>query len=73
MMEDAKNQGAELIALPECATRLDPYRRRLKSSADTMAQSEILKNSVLLQKVIKSGFLLDQWCVSQKIAKMTGL
>ena len=43
MMEDAKNQGAELIALPECATRLDPDRNRLKSSADTLTQSEILK------------------------------
>ena len=42
MMENASIQGAKFIALPECATRLDPDRTRLKASADRQGESKIL-------------------------------
>jgi len=42
MMENASAQGARFIALPECATRLDPDRARLKASADRQGESKIL-------------------------------
>ena len=45
MMTTAAAKGAKLIALPECATRLDADRKRLMASADTQENSTMLKES----------------------------
>lgn len=42
MMTTAAAKGARLIALPECATRLDPDRKRLAATADRQEDSAIL-------------------------------
>ena len=41
LMEEAR--GAELVCLPECATRMDPDKSRLAASADLEADSSSLK------------------------------
>ncbi len=43
MMTTAAAKGATLIALPECATRLDADRARLMASADTQENSKTLQ------------------------------
>ena len=42
MMTMAAAKGAQLIALPECATRLDPDRARLKATVDRQEDSAAL-------------------------------
>ena len=44
MMAEAVGQGARLLALPECATRLDPDKARLKATADLQDESQMLKD-----------------------------
>ncbi len=51
MIREAADKGAEMICLPECATRIEPNRQSLLANSETQHQSQSLKT---LQDTAKS-------------------